>query len=100
MLNETTIKNLEAKGFNRWTKGNHDRLYINCTAYGCEFDYYKTGNINHARFQGESISNSEGYRFKSTKVYIDVKTGELNISTATRYEEQIREAVQAIIEEC
>lgn len=96
-LNEKQIAKLEAKGFNRWTKGNHDRLYINCTSYGCEFEYYSTGNIKNAYFNGELVSNAEGRRFKGTKVYIDIKTGELNVSTGTDYEREIREAVEAII---
>lgn len=28
-MTETMIKKLEAKGFKRWTKGEHDRLYAN-----------------------------------------------------------------------
>lgn len=96
-LTEKQILSFEAKGFNRWTNGNMDRLYINCTSYGCEFYYYKTGNISDAYFQGERVSNAEGRRFKATKVYVDVKTGELHIDTSTRYESEIREAVEAII---
>ena len=99
-INAETIANMEAKGFNRWSKGNMDRMYINCQSYGCEFDYYNTGNIRFARFQGETISNAEGYRFKSTKVYVDLKTGELHIQTSTGYEDEIREAVEAILAEC
>lgn len=98
-LTEKQIAAYESKGFKRWTKGNLDRLYINCTQYGCEFNYYKTGNISDAYFQGERVSNAEGYRFKSTKVYVDVNTGELHINTNTDYEDEIREAVEAIITE-
>ncbi|MBQ1450669.1 MAG: hypothetical protein IIZ12_07055 [Eggerthellaceae bacterium] len=96
-LNEKQIEKLEANGFNRWTKGSFDRLYINCANYGCEFEYYNTGNIRHAYFNGELVSNSEGRRFKGTKAFIDVTTGELHIDTATDYEREIREAVEAII---
>ena len=98
-LNENTIKSLEAKGFNRWTKGSMDRMYINCTSYGCKFDYYKTGNIERAFFNDERISNSEGYRFKRTKAYIDVETGEINVQTATDYADEIRDAVAAMLED-
>lgn len=100
----TTITNeiiakLESKGFNRWNKGNMDRLYINCTSYGCRFSYYNTGNIHHAYFNDDRVSNAEGYRFKSTKVFIDVNTGELSVTTKTDYEDEIRAAVEAIITE-
>lgn len=98
-LNDKQIAAYEAKGFNRWTKGNMDRLYINARDYGCKFDYYNTGNIRNCYFNGERVSNAEGYRFKSTKVYIDVKTGELSITTSTDYEDEIRAAVEAIITE-
>jgi hypothetical protein len=98
-ITETAIAKLETKGFNRWTRGSHDRLYINPQSYGCEFAYYNTGNIKHATFRGEDISNAEGRRFKASKVYIDVKTGELHIQTTTDYEDEIRKAVEAIIAE-
>ena len=77
MLNESTIKALEEKGFSRWTKGNFDRLYISASTLGLECGYYKTGNIKWAEFDGERISNSQGYRYKAAKTYIDVKTGRL-----------------------
>ena len=64
-MTEQMIAELEAKGFKRWTKGNLDRLYINAAQLGLVCQYYKTGNIRHAEFNGESISNSQGYRYKS-----------------------------------
>lgn len=78
MLNEKMIKALEEKGFNRWTKGNYDRLYVNATTLGLECSYYKTGNISSAYWCDERISNSQGYRLKAAKTYIDVKTGKLH----------------------
>lgn len=78
MLNEAKINELTDKGFNRWTKGNIDRLYINAAQLGLECDYYKTGNISAAYFNGERISNSQGYRYKAAKTYIDVKTGRVH----------------------
>lgn len=98
-INAETIAKLEAAGFKRWTKGNMDRLYVNPECYGVTFDYYKTGNIRDCHFQGERVSNSEGYRFKSTKAYIDIKTGELHVTTKTDFEDEIREAIEAIVAE-
>lgn len=98
-LNDKQIAAYEAKDAKRWTKGNMDRLYFNATTYGCEFDYYGTGNIRSCHFNGERVSNAEGYRFKNSKVFIDVNTGELSITTNTSYEDEIREAVEAIMAE-
>lgn len=74
-MTDERIKELEELGFTRWQKGNMDRLYINAEMLGFECIYYKTGNIKSAWFQGDEISNSEGYRMKAAKTYIDVKTG-------------------------
>jgi hypothetical protein len=98
-VTDEIIAKLESAGFARWTKGRFDRLYINAESYGVEFDYYKTGNIRSCYAFGERVSNSEGYRFGSTKVYIDLADGTLNIKTATDYEDEIRAAVEAIITE-
>lgn len=74
----------ESKGFNRWTKGNMDRLYINTTKLGAEIDYYKSGNVCDAFWQGERVSNADGRRLLASKVFVDVKTGELRVSTSFR----------------
>lgn len=75
MLNEMQITALESKGFNRWTKGTMDRLYINACMLGLELSYYKTGNISSAYWQGEQISNRQGGAYKFAKTYIDITTG-------------------------
>lgn len=74
MLNETKIKELEEKGFNRWTKGNLDRLYINASQLGLICSYYNTGNIKRAEFGGGVISNCCARRYKAAKTFIDIKT--------------------------
>jgi len=76
MTNEK-IRELEGMGFKRWQKGELDRLYINADQLGLECKYYKTGNIKSALFDGDEISNSEAYRMKAAKTYIDVVTGEV-----------------------
>ena len=67
------IEELEAMGFRRWQKNGMDRMYINAGALGLICTYYKSGNISSAEFAGERVSNSEGYRLKSAKTYIDLK---------------------------
>ena len=80
-INEQTIAKLEAAGFNRWTKGGHDRLYVNAETLGLKVSCYKSGNVSRAEWQGERISNADGRRLLSSKVWIDVKTGELHVRT-------------------
>ena len=75
MLGENIIADLESKGFKRWQKGTFDRLYVNASVLGLECTYYKTGNISSATFNGEHISNSEGYRLKAAKTYVDINKG-------------------------
>ena len=74
-MEEARIKELEGLGFNRWQKGSMDRLYINAALLGLNCEYYKTGNIRYAEFNGEQISNCEARRMKGARTYIDVKTG-------------------------
>lgn len=76
------IKALTDRGFNRWTKklANGkvmDRLYINPEYLGLELTRYKSGNISSAKFNGETISNSEARRIEGTKCYVDVATKEV-----------------------
>lgn len=66
------IDELTAMGFNRWTKNNMDRMYINASTLGLECTYRKTGSISYATFQGYEISHSEASRMKFAKTYIDL----------------------------
>lgn len=99
-ITNETIAKLENKGFNRWTKGNIDRLYINARDYGVEYTRYANGKVSGGEFAGEQFGAYEARNFEATKVYIDVTTGELNIQTRTDFEDEIRAAVEAIIAEC
>lgn len=82
MLTDTQIAKLEELGGKRWIKGNMDRIYFNCSALDCEFRYYKSGRIAEAWHKFDKISNSDGYRCKAAKSYIDVKTGEAKSTEA------------------
>ena len=75
---DAMIQKLEEAGFKRWTKGTHDRLYINATSLGLKYETYKSGSIRSATFNGEEISNSRAGRMLAMKMYIDVTTGELH----------------------
>ena len=73
---EMFIKALEKKGFNRWTKGDMDRLYFNIEkSENLDIDYYKSGNVCSAYLDGERISNAEAYRLMAVKCFIDLKNG-------------------------
>ena len=74
-ISESRIAELEKIGFVRWTKAGKDRLYIKASYLGLECLYYNTGNIKYAEFDGYQISNSQAYRYKAAKTYIDIPTG-------------------------
>lgn len=93
MMTEQKIAELEAKGFNRWTKGNLDRLYINAAQLGLVCSYYNTGNVSSAAFNGESISNCEARRMKAAKTFIDIKT-----ETVYSDKDRLKQAATAILE--
>lgn len=74
--NGLDIEALEKKGFNRWTKGDMDRLYFSLEKSGAlELDYYKSGNLRSADLEGERISNAEACRLLAVKCFIDLKNG-------------------------
>lgn len=75
--NVKTLDELEDLGFKRWTKGSMDRMYIDARCLGLEVDYYNTGNVRYARFDGASISNAEARRLLGAKTYIDLKTNKI-----------------------
>lgn len=93
-MTEKMIAKLEALGFRRWQKGNYDRMYINATDLGLVCEYYKTGNIHYAEFQGEHVSNSNARAMQYAKTYIDVKTGKLYSD-----HEYLRSAAHELIEQ-
>ena len=93
-MDSKMIEKLEAKGFERWTKGNYDRLYVDAEAIGLECEYYNSGNICYAELDGEKISNSLARKLKMAKTFIDVKTGEIYSDSET-----LKEKIEEIIEQ-
>lgn len=72
--NTIDIEALEQKGFNRWSKGDMDRLYFNIQKSGhMDVDYYKTGNISYASVDGEEISHRFAGQILAVKCFIDLK---------------------------
>lgn len=92
-LSDDEIEALTNKGFNRWTKGDMDRLYIKPTYLGLDLEYYKSGNISSATFNGESISNSEARRLNATKCYVDIATRKVVCDN-----EELKQAAQEVLD--
>lgn len=93
------IKSLTDRGFNRWTKKLSngkvmDRLYIKPEYLGLELTRYKSGNISSAKFNGETISNSEARRIEGTKCYVDVATKEVVCDR-----EDLKQAAQEVVDD-
>lgn len=87
--NSIDIEALEKKGFNRWTKGNMDRLYFSLEKAGAlELDYYKSGNLRSADLDGKRISNAEACRLLAVKCFIDLKKGNELVVQCGREDEQ------------
>lgn len=78
---EYTVETMTAIGGNRWTKAGKDRIYLDWERFApLEIDYYKTGNISGAEWDGEHIANRQAGLLLGSirKVYFDVTTGALH----------------------
>ncbi|MET9467816.1 hypothetical protein ABZY44_24035 [Streptomyces sp. NPDC006544] len=77
-----TPEALTAIGGSRWQRGDMDRVYFNnwATLAGLELSHYGTGNISGATWQGELISNSQGYKLATSidKLWFDVTDGKFH----------------------
>ena len=97
-MNEEKIAKLEAAGAKRWSKYDKDRMYVDVTLLGADIDYYKSGNISSAEWNGERVSNADGGRLLASKVYVDVADGSLHVCSDFD-EGSIREAAEAFMAE-
>jgi len=84
-LKDTTIQALIAAGAKRWTKGNHDRLYIKeaiADVIDLQYNTYKSGQISSAKLNGLKTANAAALRILDTitRAYIDMKTNALIIA--------------------
>ena len=95
-MTEAMIKALEVKGFKRWTRGEHDRLYANPGNFGLEVEWYKSGHVRYAEINGEATSNGHASKILANmKVYIDLNTDKLVVSPY--YNEDIMDNINAAI---
>ena len=89
-ISQKKLGQLEDMGANRWTKGEHDRLYLGNAIpkmIGLEVRRYNSGNISSATLEGESISNSRARGILSAfdSAYIDLKDGGIRNLSETKY---------------
>lgn len=82
LTGESLYTKLCEMGASRWTKGDHDRIYLNRAGrdlLGLTLEHYNTGNIRSAELNGESISNGRARELCAwlETVYYDCKTGKL-----------------------
>jgi len=87
-MTQATIRTLQDMGASRWTKGNHDRLYIkNIVQDILELDIsrYNSGNISSATVLGQKVSNAAAGRILTATdaTYIDLKTSTLMMKPLT-----------------
>jgi len=77
-----STETMVAIGGNRWQRGEMDRVYFNNIheLAGLELSHYGTGNISSASWQGEAVSNSQGYKLAGSveKVWFDAATGKIH----------------------
>jgi hypothetical protein len=86
MINkEKKIAKMIQMGGKEWIKNDMHRVYFNTEALmsliGLKCSYYNTGNILHATFGGEHISNSEARKMISVlgdKFYFDLSDEKLH----------------------
>ena len=86
-LSEEKIQALEKKGFKRWTNDDKDRLYIDGYKLEGVTTNWKKNGKKTISVDGEELSYTKSAIFGSygSKNYVDVKTGEISVSTDDRF---------------
>lgn len=85
MMDEKKIEKLEEAGGNRWQKYGKDRIYFGAETIGLVVDYYKSGNVSSAEWQGEKVSNADARRILSSKVWVDCEDGSVHVTSSFRH---------------
>lgn len=96
---EKIARALSREGFNRWTKGGHDRMYYSARDAGdYKRTYTKRGRMNGGVLaDGTELSRSAASSFENdANVYYDLNTGELKGSTGM-YNNANNEAIKGLI---
>ena len=78
-MKDREIRLLEAKGAKRWSKNGHDRLYVTAEEIGLTTERYKSGNIRHAEWCGEAISNRKAGYLCASKVWYDLTDDKVHV---------------------
>lgn len=89
-MTDAQIAKLEKAGFNHWTKGDYDRLYIK--------SWDVDGLDAHWRKIGEKLSYTKSAAVSHSKIYVDVKSGEVVVQCEDAYYgDQIRGVVEEMV---
>ena len=98
---ETIGANGKEERFNRWTKGEKDRLYINNAAFGLREWYTKSTGFHHASLN--NLSGVQSRRYISCKNYIDLVTGQVvsenMLNWSYNFKEELEDLVECILAE-
>lgn len=97
-LSEKQIEALEKKGFRRWTKGDYDRLYINAWNLPGIVTNWKKKGKKTITVEGEELSYGKSLDVTYAKIWIDLKTLEVNVD-ARIYEEFLKRAALSLLGE-
>ena len=87
MTNERIEKAIEA-GARRWTRGEHDRLYVKPELLGLECEYYKTGNVKRAYWRGNETSNCDANRILAASIWYDLNTDKICIKNPPKHHDE------------
>ena len=97
-VDENVVNSLIARGAKRWSKGGHDRLYLNRAGNdlaNIKLEYNKKGKWQNPTLDGEYLSN-RGYGKVSNQIYnayIDLKTGILELDVNYNDDARLAEVV-------
>ena len=97
-LSEKQIEALEKKGFRRWTKGDHDRLYIDAWNLPGIVTNWKKKGKKTITVEGEELSYGKSLDVTYAKIWIDLKTLEVNVDVRI-YEEFLKRAALSLLGE-
>ena len=84
-MTEKTISRLIDMGCRRWTKGDHDRLYIDSAVLGLKVERDGCGNISDATFRGRRFDNYDAAILADIEVSINLTNDEIETRPNNRH---------------
>lgn len=96
---EKQIEEMEERGGNRWTKKEHDRLYIKPEFIGMEIWYTKSTGFKNCQLPGESKNYSSKIAQALDRAYIDLHTGDIYVNDWSSKSGAAAKLVQDVVDE-